>query len=411
MTDNLSDSALLERFVTRHEEAAFAALMRRHGPRVLSSCRRVLSSEHDAEDVAQATFLLLALKAPEIPWQDSVAGWLCGVARRLSLHARAGILRQRRRETPVAALAWVGTGQGGAPFPEAFQPFADPSIESARSDLRRLLDEALNHLPEKYRAPVVLCDLEGLTHEEAARRLGWPAGSMSRRLGHARTLLRRRLSGRGLPAAVALLLGLILAVQGGVLGPRERGRPAAVGKAMAPLATFRIDGRRLESFLGGIGRGETPSILPEEMRRVARLAEETAERLDDIDPGRDRPRWRAYALAMRRSALDLDRAAESGDAPALLAAARVLNESCVRCHLAFQEDSATPFTGAAAQVNPRSRVREATIPRGRAGIPSRIERRPPTIFPSPTDLPADPTRSRSAVGEIARRLSPRTYHG
>src|SRR4051812_21438025 len=202
MADHLTtDAALLERFVSRREEAAFAALMRRHVPGVRAACRRILRSEHDAEDVVQATFLVLALRAGDVPWRDSVGGWLCGVARRLSLDTRAGVSRRHRRETPLTALV------GG--LPEKFHPLADPPAELDRRELRRVLDDELSLLPEKFRAPVVLCDLEGLSHTEAARRLGWPSGSISRRLGRARAILRRRLAGRGLPLAVVVLCGVV----------------------------------------------------------------------------------------------------------------------------------------------------------------------------------------------------------
>ena len=135
-----------------------------------------LVGEHDAEDVTQATFLLLAQKADRLDPRDSIGGWLCGVARRLSLHARAG----------TAAFASGNAGRGnfgnfgrlgslGDPR-KGWHPSADPLAEIVRRDLKRLLDTELDRLPAKYRAPIVLCDLEGLTHEEAAARAGMPGG-------------------------------------------------------------------------------------------------------------------------------------------------------------------------------------------------------------------------------------------
>src|SRR4051794_25986827 len=121
MAYELNDATLLERFVRAREEDAFAALVRRHAPGVRAACRRILQSEHDAEDVVQATFLLLALKAAEVPWRDSVGGWLRAVARRLSLDARAGSWRRYRRET----LA----GSGVFSLPEECHPLADPFTE------------------------------------------------------------------------------------------------------------------------------------------------------------------------------------------------------------------------------------------------------------------------------------------
>ncbi len=169
MADYLSDATLLERFVTCREEAAFAALVQRHGPRVLGACRRILRNEHDAEDAFQATFLLLARKAADMPWRESVGGWLCAAAHRLSLNTRASVSRRRRRELPVAVLASVNPANGIPALPEGEDPHADPLTEIARRELRRVLDDELDRLPEKYRAPVVLCYLEGMTNEEAAR--------------------------------------------------------------------------------------------------------------------------------------------------------------------------------------------------------------------------------------------------
>src|SRR3954468_14445574 len=122
MAEHETDATLLERFANRREQDAFAVLVRRHGPRVRAACRRILPSEHDAEDVFQATFLILARKAGRVRWEGSVGGWLCGVARRLSMNARAGSLRRVRRETPVAALV----GGGALAIPEATDPAADP---------------------------------------------------------------------------------------------------------------------------------------------------------------------------------------------------------------------------------------------------------------------------------------------
>jgi RNA polymerase sigma factor (sigma-70 family) len=177
--DALSDEQLLEWFVRRREEAAFSALVRRHGPMVLGVCRRVLRHSHDAEDAFQATFLVLAEKAHRLRRPELLANWLYGVAYRTALHARQRAARRSERERETAAM---------------FPPTSDPEIESR--ELRRILDEELHRLPEKYRAPLVLCYLEGKTNEEAARLLGWPAGSMSHRLARGRELLRERLHAR-----------------------------------------------------------------------------------------------------------------------------------------------------------------------------------------------------------------------
>ncbi len=177
--DALSDRQLLEKFVHHREEAAFAALVRRHGPMVLGVCRRMLRHSHDAEDAFQATFLVLAEKAQHLRRPERLANWLYGVAYRTALHARQRAAHRSRLEREAAAMS---------------APISDPEFES--QELRRILDEELHRLPEKYRAPLVLCYLEGKTNEEAARLLGWPVGSMSYRLARGRDLLRQRLETR-----------------------------------------------------------------------------------------------------------------------------------------------------------------------------------------------------------------------
>jgi RNA polymerase sigma factor (sigma-70 family) len=171
----LSDGQLLGRFVAGRDEAAFAALVRRHGPMVLCTCRRLLGRHHDAEDAFQATFLVLARKAASVRG-DALAGWLYTVARRTALEARAADARRRSRERQVADM----------PQPEVAP--AEPQ------DWRPLLDRELALLREDYRAAVVLCDLEGRSRREAARQLGLPEGTLSSRLARARALLARRLA-------------------------------------------------------------------------------------------------------------------------------------------------------------------------------------------------------------------------
>jgi RNA polymerase sigma-70 factor (ECF subfamily) len=178
----LTDGQLLESFVRQRDEAAFEALVRRHGPMVLGVCRRVLGNHHDAEDAFQATFLVLARKAGSLLPRGTVAPWLYGVAHRTALKARGVIARRRVRERQVA----------GMPEPEAAGP------DTGGPDLRPLLDRELSGLPDKYRVPIVLCDLEGKAGKEAARQLGWPEGTVASRLSRGRVLLARRLARHGL---------------------------------------------------------------------------------------------------------------------------------------------------------------------------------------------------------------------
>jgi RNA polymerase sigma factor (sigma-70 family) len=192
--DALSDGQLLDWFVHQREEAAFAALVRRHGPMVLSVCRRVLRHSQDAEDAFQATFLVLAEKAPRLRQPELLANWLYGVAYRTALHARQRASRRSEREREAATLSSLGSGS-----------------DTDSGEWRQVLDQELQGLPEKYRVPLVLCYLEGRTNEEAARMLGWPSGSMSYRLARGRELLRERLEAR--MAGFSILLPAIWLAQ------------------------------------------------------------------------------------------------------------------------------------------------------------------------------------------------------
>ncbi len=184
----LTDGELLECYLGRREEAAFEALVRRHGPMVLGVCRRVLRNHHDSEDAFQATFLVLARKAASVVPREMVGNWLYGVAYRTALKAKAVTAKRQVRERPMIEM----------PEPEV-------SPHDSWRDLRPLLDQELRRLPDKYRVPIILCALEGRTEKEAARQLGWPQGTLSGRLSRAKTLLAKRLArGGGLLSAGSL---------------------------------------------------------------------------------------------------------------------------------------------------------------------------------------------------------------
>src|SRR5262249_29325184 len=176
------------RFIDRHDEAAFEALVRRHGPMVLGVCRRVIGDHHDAEDAFQATFLVLVRKAAAVRPRELVGHWLYGVAYRTALEARGILARRRAKERQVSAM------------PEPALPHADDE-----PDLRSILDEELNRLSSKYRVPVVLCELEGRSRKEVAARLRIPEGTLSSRLATARRILADRLTRRGLGTSAAAL--------------------------------------------------------------------------------------------------------------------------------------------------------------------------------------------------------------
>ena len=333
---HVSDLRLLERFVVDGEEAAFVAIVERHGPRVQGACRRVLRNEHDVEDVFQATFLLLARKAPTIDWRESIGGWLCAVAHRLALGFRADVSRHNRREASFAAL-YSEDGRRDGGLPESIHPLARPVDTIEQRDLRALLDAELGRLPEKYRAPVVLCDLEGRTHQEAAEQLGWPSGSISRRLVHARELLRERLTHRGVTLAIGLV-GVSLALLAACRGSgRDRSVPSVPRLAASKaLQSHSKTVPTMVSFTKSLnGRLSSPGY--DAIASLARQIANTAKELRKEDPGVRLDDWTSYAAGMNRSALNLAGAAENRDQLAMLSAARQLDASCIRCHEVFRE--------------------------------------------------------------------------
>jgi RNA polymerase sigma factor (sigma-70 family) len=231
---DLSDGQLLECFLTERDEAALAALVRRHEAMVWGVCRRLLR-HHDAEDAFQATFLVLVRKAPTIRPRDMLANWLYGVAFQTARKAQATLARRRQRE------------QQGTNMPE-------PSVEEAPSwrDLRPVLDQELSRLPDRYRLAVVLCDVEGRTRKEAARHLGLPEGTLSGHLTRGRRLLARRLTRQG------------VALSGGALATLL-GQHAALASAPPALLAATIQAANL------FATGTTANVVS---TAVARLTEE-----------------------------------------------------------------------------------------------------------------------------------------
>jgi RNA polymerase sigma factor (sigma-70 family) len=216
----LPDAELLRRYLARRDEAAFAALVARHGPMVLSVCEAVLGHRQDAEDAFQATFLVLVRRGSAIRRHDSLASWLHGVAHRLALKARAAAARRHARE---AAL----------PPPALHLPGDDLTWR----DLRGLLHEELARLPDPLRAPLLLCYLEGLTRDEVARRLGWTATTVKGRLDRGRKLLHDRLARRGVTLGGATLaLGASAAVPAALAAAAVRAAGGTATDAAASLA-------------------------------------------------------------------------------------------------------------------------------------------------------------------------------
>jgi RNA polymerase sigma factor (sigma-70 family) len=192
----LSDEQLLDRFLAHRDEMAeeaFTELVQRHGPMVLGVCRRILGDAHEAEDAFQATFLVLARKARSVVRRDKVANWLYGVAVRTAREARGRAARRRTREERVSIPISVEPPDDGSP-----------------DELRAILDEELARLPARYRGPVVLCELEGLSRPEAARRLDIPEGTLSSRLSRAKAQLRDRLARRGVTVPAVVLSAALI---------------------------------------------------------------------------------------------------------------------------------------------------------------------------------------------------------
>jgi RNA polymerase sigma factor (sigma-70 family) len=241
----LSDSRLLGRFASRKAEvtvaadaaeAAFASLVARHGPMVLGVCRRALTDPNDVEDAFQATFLVLVRRVNAIRVADSLAGWLHGVARRVAAKARTK--SQRRRPPPVTRIT--------EPSYSGF----DPEL----AELHRALDEEIDRRPGKLRSPLVICHLQGLSHAEAASRLGWPIGTVSGRLSQARKLLRERLVRRGFSLAVGPLLA--------VLDPR------AVTAAMPETLAGSTCRAALQLAIGGVSSTGPSAIAALDLAKV-----------------------------------------------------------------------------------------------------------------------------------------------
>ena len=337
ITETETDAGLLERFATLGEESAFAELVERHGPRVLRVCRRLLPNEQDAEEVYQATFLLLARKLGSVSWHESVDRWLCAVAHRLALNARAGVLRRQHRERPFASLVGGRFDRDGGALPERYHPLRDPYDEIHRRDMSRVLHVALDQLPEKYRVAVELCYLEGKSNEEAACQLGWPAGSMSRRLKRARSLLRHRLVRMGLTIAI-LAACTALAFTKIWRDGRPAGAPAdSLRLAMQSFRSTSRDQVDLETMLQRMARSGQVVESREQLDELSRIAEWVAAQAAREVPDLRTQFWSTQAERMRLAALDLGDAARISDSLAVAEAARRLDATCIACHEVFRQ--------------------------------------------------------------------------
>jgi RNA polymerase sigma factor (sigma-70 family) len=190
---SVSDAELLRRFVNQRDEAAFELLLWRHAAMVLHVCHRLLRETDAVEDAFQATFLVFVRKAGSISRRESLGGWLYRVAYRIALKARE---QSAKRQA-------VEHGEGDIDLPDT------STEDAAEREMRRIVCEEVDRLPARYRTPIVACFFEGKTHEEAAKQLGWPRGTVASRLARGRELLRRRLLRRGVAFSVSALLGAL----------------------------------------------------------------------------------------------------------------------------------------------------------------------------------------------------------
>lgn len=240
--EQTSDRDLLHRFVEHRDGGAFAVLVRRYSATVMGVALRVLNNRADAEDVSQATFLLLARKASGVAWRESVAGWLYEVAYRLALRARRAAARRAAGEERVAPKA---------------PP--DAVAEVTLLELQQALDEELARLPAKYRTPVLLCCLEGRTRDEVAQRLGVPLSRVKSRLEEGRERLRRQLARRGVQLSVAFA-GLTLSASAATAA----GLPATVVPTLTQAAVSAAGG----GSLAGIVRPEVATLFHQGVRTM-----------------------------------------------------------------------------------------------------------------------------------------------
>jgi TIGR03009 family protein len=245
----ISDRQLLEQFVGRHDEAAFATLVRRHGPMVLGVCRRILRNLDDAEDAFQATFLLLVRKASSLRQPELLGPWLHGVAYRTALKARCLAFERRSREQRIADT-----------------PCFVPPDDRVWRDIRPVVDEAIRQLPAKYRVPFVLCYLDGMTNAQAARLLGCPLGTIATRLARARERLRVRLTRQGLNLSTGMLAMVLTKNQLSAMAP------SALCRGAAQAATAYVAGEAFSSLISAkvmvLTKGVSKSMLMDKLRIV-----------------------------------------------------------------------------------------------------------------------------------------------
>jgi RNA polymerase sigma factor (sigma-70 family) len=243
----LSEWQLLARYVERGDEVAFEAIVTRHAPVVLGVCRRMLGYSADVEDAFQATFLVLVRRARQLTPRDAIGPWLYGVAVRVAHRARSSAGRRRVESLEI-------------------EPAAADERTFEQRELARVLDEELARLPGKYRSPLVLCYLEGLTHEEAAARLGWPVGTVKGRLARARALLGAKLKRRGVAPTAGVL---VTALERGAELTGDVGLVARTARTSLELASGSFAGRAVSSMIVSLAQGVLTAMFVEKIKIAA----------------------------------------------------------------------------------------------------------------------------------------------
>jgi RNA polymerase sigma factor (sigma-70 family) len=244
---------LLEDYLRRREEAALAALVRRHGPMVWGVCRRVLRNYHDAEDAFQATFLVLVSKAASVVPREMVVNWLYGVAHQTARKARATTARRGARERQVIQM----------PEPAA----TDPELWD---DLQPLLEQELGGLPDIYRVAIVQCDLEGKTRKEAARRLGVPEGTLAARLARGRRMLAKRLARHGLEVSGGSLVAVL--AQNAALAGVPTSLVCSTIKAASLFAVGQVAAGVVSAKVSGPAEGVLKTMMLTKVKIVTAVA-------------------------------------------------------------------------------------------------------------------------------------------
>jgi RNA polymerase sigma factor (sigma-70 family) len=244
----VGEGELLDRFVSRRDEAAFEELVARHGPMVLAVCRRWLDDPHDLEDAFQATFLILVRKAKALRNREALAPWLHGVSHRVA--RRAGATIRRRRERDSRAIT-----ESSITIPTSTT--MNPQDELAGREVLAMVDDEILRLPENQRAAAVLCLVQGLSHEAAARALGWPLGTFKSRVAGARATLSRRLARRGLaPTAMAAIGGQAPDIPGCIVPPElsRRTVDAALRLVADPAMKAGVIGASVTGLMREVSR-------------------------------------------------------------------------------------------------------------------------------------------------------------